>query len=79
MIIAAYNGRKKKLEFLLSKGADVNLAGKKGWTPLMAACWTGLSAVVERYEGYSAKYKLLTLSFVSQALQGAGDRSQLPR
>ena len=58
LLIAAYNGRKKKLEFLLSKGADVNLASKRGGTPLMIACWAGQPAMVERYEGYSAKFNL---------------------
>ena len=33
--IAAANGRQKKLEFLLSQGADVNLAAKNGGTPLL--------------------------------------------
>ena len=49
LLIAAAHGREKKLEFLLSKGADVNLAGKKGWTPLMLACANGQPAMVERY------------------------------
>ena len=49
LLIAAVHGREKKLEFLLSKGADVNLASKKGSTPLMMACFAGQPAIVERY------------------------------
>ena len=36
------------LEFLLSKGADVNLGNKHGFTPLIIACSCGLPAIVER-------------------------------
>ena len=37
-----------KLEFLLSKGADVNQTDRKGRTALMVACLCGLPAMVER-------------------------------
>ena len=37
-----------KLEFLLSKGADINQTDRKGRTPLMVACLCGLPAMVER-------------------------------
>lgn len=48
-LLIAVNKRKKKLlDFLLSKGADANLAEKHGFTPLMLACGLGLPAMVEK-------------------------------
>ena len=48
-LLIAVNMRKEKLlEFLLSKGADVNLGSKRGCTPLMLACALGLPAMVEK-------------------------------
>ncbi|KAJ1166417.1 hypothetical protein NDU88_006821 [Pleurodeles waltl] len=51
---AADCGQEEILEFLLSKGADINAADKHGITPLLSAC----------YEGHTKCVKLL-LSKVS--------------
>jgi len=37
LAIAALQGRTAVVNFLLSHGADPNLADKVGWTPLMSA------------------------------------------
>ena len=48
LLVAVDRRKKKLLEFLLSKGADANLADKHGVTPLMFACGLGLPAMVEK-------------------------------
>lgn len=37
LIDAIWREKKRKVESLLNSGADVNIAGSKGWTPLMQA------------------------------------------
>ena len=44
---AADYGQYDVLEFLIQKGADVNLADKHGITPLLAAIWEGHTKCVE--------------------------------
>ena len=46
--IAVVRRSLEMLEFLLSKGADVNVVDKAGQTPLMAACGIGQPAMVEK-------------------------------
>ena len=48
LLVAVVKRKKKLVEFLLSKGANVNLGNKHGSTPLMFACVLGLPAMVEK-------------------------------
>lgn len=41
LIIAAGKGRMEVVNLLLSRGADVNVSNRNGWTPLMAAVSSG--------------------------------------
>jgi len=41
LIIAAGKGRLEVVNLLLTRGADVNLSNRNGWTPLMAAVSSG--------------------------------------
>nr|XP_018670263.1 myotrophin-like [Ciona intestinalis] len=46
LVTAADYGQSIIIEFLISKGANVNGAGKNGITPLLAAIWEGHSDAV---------------------------------
>jgi serine/threonine-protein phosphatase 6 regulatory ankyrin repeat subunit B len=45
--LAAYNGHRQTVEFLLSKGAEVNAKGNDGSTPLIAAAQKGHKEVMQ--------------------------------
>lgn len=47
LIYAADYGQKEIIEYLISKGGDVNVTDQNGITPLLAAIWEGHTECVK--------------------------------
>ena len=58
-MMATDKGLSEIIELLLQNGADPNMHGNKGWTPLMYACSHGNSKVAERLLRFNANPQLV--------------------
>lgn len=48
LLIAVIQNNITAVDRLIAAGADVNLIGPQGWTPLMSAAWRGYTVIVDR-------------------------------